>query len=584
MGSGASSGAKQLHDYEGALMADTKPRGVVQTEDPSWNTDQGHTAIYRHAQFPDHLVQTIDAKVSRMPSRRPTSRFSETNLARKPSAATFIVGQDHGNETIAGTFQAAAKSFGSNNAVGWRPSEADGALAKAYSWLTYAQMAERVRNICAGLHLVGCKQGERVGIYAANCVDWTVVALACYTAGVTVVPLYDTLGAEAVEFIIKDAEVTAIVCGEDKLDKVVPILASGKDELKTVRTVVVLSRDPLVPAGQSAEGAASTLQGQQVKVCNLKQVHDDGAAEIKGVGDSDDGKRAEIFPEVKGEDTAIIMYTSGTTGVPKGVVLTHTNVMASVAGATAVFEFDQNDSHVSYLPLAHIFETVVQVGLLVEGGSMGFYSGNIKTLMDDIGTLKPTLFVGVPRIFQRIEQVLRQKIGKMGGLKKMIVNKALREQTARVQQDRPRIGKWDKKVFSKMSMALGGRVRLMLSGSAPLSATLAEFMKVCFNVKLVQGYGMTETAAVISVSEEDDANLGHVGPPMPHCEVRLEDIPEMNYLTTDKPCPRGEILVRGANMFKEYLNRPDATAEVYSEGRWLHTGDVGRINPNGTVR
>ena len=108
-------------------------------------------------------------------------------------------------------------------------------------------------------------------------------------------------------------------------------------------------------------------------------------------------------------------------------------------------------------------------------------------------------------------------------------------------------------------------------------------MKVCFNCKLVQGYGMTETAAVISVSEENDANLGHVGAVMPHCEMALADVAEMNYLSTDKPCPRGEIIVRGPNMFKEYLNRPDATAEVYSEGRWLHTGDIGRINPNGTI-
>lgn len=493
-------------DYEDALMADTEARAVVQTETPAENTAPGRTAIYRHATFPDKLVHTIEKKTDRMPSRRPSSRFSAENGGGKKEAGnTFVIGQEHGTETIPGCFFSAAKMYPENDCLGWRWQEAgetageEGEFHLEYQWLSYDQTSDRVRHVAAGLSRF-FPHGSKIGIYGKNCVDWTVVSLAAYASGMVVVPLYDTLGDEAVEYIIKDAGVTVLVVGEDKKDMIMPVLAKmapaaaaagaadaeakGGVESKAggtpagapqIKQVVVMGRDPLEDIGYmnpetpQEDVLAEWRSVPGIEVCTVKQLDLVGANWVAKAGTSSE-KRQDIFPEIKPEDTAIIMYTSGTTGVPKGVVLTQGNVMSSVAGATAVFEFDQEDSHISYLPLAHIFETVVQIAFLVEGASIGFFSGDIKVLFEDIGVLKPTIFVGVPRVFQRLEQRIQQKIAKMNKIKRMVIGKALKEQTARVAQGLPRNPKWDKKVFGKMAEALGGNCRLMLSGSAPLAA------------------------------------------------------------------------------------------------------------------
>jgi long-chain acyl-CoA synthetase len=285
------------------------------------------------------------------------------------------------------------------------------------------------------------------------------------------------------------------------------------------------------------------------------------------------------------EVIALILYTSGTTGEPKGVPLTHANIVCTIAGmmhhARGTGFVEKPQVHLSYLPLAHILENVMQFACVLTGSAIGFYCGNVRLLTDDAKTLRPTVFMGVPRVWQRVANAIRTQFAGLKGAKAALIARAVHQQTLALRAGR-RVKIWDKIVFSKVRNVLGGRVALMMSGAAPLPAYVLEFIRVCFGVPFLEGFGMTETSGIISTSAVHDALVGHVGAPFPTCAVMLRDVPELGYSTQDDP-PMGEVCVRGPNVFAGYFKNPAATAESLSPDGWLFTGDIGRWNPNGTL-
>jgi len=430
-----------------------------------------------------------------------------------------------------------------------------------YEWLTYGQAAADRAVIASGLERLGVRPSERVGLYSVNCADWVLTEGALTRCGCVSVPLYDTLGPEAVQFICTHAELVAVACHASVLSTMMATLAA----CPTVKLVVVFGAKRGAPPPPP-----SPVSG--VKVVTLDAVRSAGRA-------------APCPPHPpRASDVATICYTSGTTGNPKGVVLTHLNLVSNTAAMEEGLDEGVGDVHISYLPLAHIYERVIVYTCLHSGAAIGFFRGDVLGLLDDMAALRPTIFVSVPRLLNRIHDKVAAGLREGSFLKRQLFAMAYASKLKSLQEGRPVSAFWDKLVFSKLRDKLGGRVRLMSSGSAPISAEVLEFLRVCFGGVVFEGYGMTESACVISKSDAGDMTTGHVGPPASCSEIKLVDVPEMQYLSTDLPTPRGEICVRGPSIFQGYFKDPVQTAEVLDSEGWLHTGDIGTWLPGGRLK
>jgi len=292
--------------------------------------------------------------------------------------------------------------------------------------------------------------------------------------------------------------------------------------------------------------------------------------------------------DVVADDCCTFSYTSGTTGDPKGVKLTHKMLVQCAAAVNSRLagtnsELCEKDTYVSYLPAAHSFEQALFGIVLAFGMRCGFYSGDPqKLLKEDLPALKPTFFPSVPRIFNRVYGVLQEKIKEASGCKAFILQKAISDKLAALRTT----GTvehccYDKVIFSAFKAFLGGRVRLMITGSAPISPDVLDFLKVCFACPIAEGYGMTETSAGSFTTMMGDTVSGHVGGPLANVKIRLRDIPEMGYYGSANP-PKGEICLWGPSVMTGYFKNPQKTEEAFHDG-WLLSGDVGVINANGSV-
>lgn len=422
-----------------------------------------------------------------------------------------------------------------------------------YRWQTYNEVWARAQAFGAGLVRMGLEPGDRVGIYCPNQAEWVITEYACYTYSLIPVALYDTLGADAVNYVVGHAEVSVVVCTPKTQANVLKI-----DEALPLKRVIVVGGD-----------VDGEIGGRHV-------------IPFAGVEASGRGHPLEPRPP-QPTDLATIMYTSGSTGNPKGVQLLHSTFIAEVAGLR-LHEgggiFSDADIHMSYLPLAHSFERAVHGILISVGGKIGFYGGNVASLFDDIAVLRPTFLVGAPRVWQRLQEKMLVTIEKAGFLKKLMFKKALQMKTEYLDEGDDSTPILDSLVFDKTKERIGGRVRFIMSGAAPLDPKLARFLKACFICPILQGYGLTETCAGAFVTALADKQVGHVGYPLGCTEVKLESVPEMKYLAEEG---RGEICLRGPNIFTGYFKDPEKTAEDLREDGWLHTGDIGRFNDDGTL-
>ena len=303
----------------------------------------------------------------------------------------------------------------------------------------------------------------------------------------------------------------------------------------------------------------------------------------------------------KSEDLCTICYTSGTTGTPKGVMLPHRAVLSdassvlSLAGygdhgmdeddGSCLFNLNHNIVHLSYLPLAHVYERVVMTTLASVGASIGFYQGDVSQLLDDAQTLRPTIFVTVPRLLNRIYDKVMGAANASNPVKKFLFKVAcdIKKRSLRENQEFQH-WLWDPLVFNNIKARLGGRVGVILTGSAPIEPEVMDFLRICFCCEIYQGYGQTETSAGSTITSRGDWVSGHIGVPIPSNEIKLIDIPDMGYTTKDEPNPRGEICIRGANCFVGYYKEPEMTREALDDEGWVHTGDVGEWDAQGRLR
>lgn len=471
-----------------------------------------------------------------------------------------------GMESCWDVFRLAVEKYPGNRMLGQR--EIVNGKAGKYVWLTYKEVYDIVMKVGNSIRSCGVNEGGRCGIYGANSAEWIMSMEACNAHGLYCVPLYDTLGAGAVEFIICHSELSIVFVEEKKIPEVLKTFPNTTEYLKTIVSF----------------GKVTPEQREEVEKFGLAIY---SWEEFLQLGDD---KKFDL-PLTKKNDICTIMYTSGTTGDPKGVMISNESIVTLIAGVKRLLqsvneELNEKDVFISYLPLAHIFDRVIEELFISHGASIGFWRGDVKLLVEDIGELKPTIFCAVPRVLDRIYSGLKQKISAGGLLRNTLFNIAYKYKQYNLWKGIKTLEAapiCDKIVFGKVKQGLGGNVRLILSGAAPLSTHVEAYLRVVTCAHVLQGYGLTETCAGTFVSLPNEISmLGTVGPPVPNVDVCLESVPEMGYDALSST-PRGEICIRGKTLFSGYYKREDLTKEVLVDG-WFHTGDVGEWQPDGSMK
>ncbi|PIA44855.1 hypothetical protein AQUCO_01700438v1 [Aquilegia coerulea] len=484
-----------------------------------------------------------------LPEKLQTGKWNVYRSARSPLKLVSRFPDHPEIGTLHDNFVHAVETFQDHKYLGTRI-RVDGTVGE-YKWMTYGEAGTARTSVGSGLLYHGIPKGASIGLYFINRPEWIIVDHACSAYSFISVPLYDTLGPDASKFIVNHAVIQAIFCVPQTLNTMLTFLS----EIPSVRLIVVVGGlDEHMPSLPSSTG---------VEVISYSKLLRQGRSNL------------QAFCPPQPEDVATICYTSGTTGTPKGAVLTHGNFIANVAGSSNAVRFFPSDVYISYLPLAHIYERANQVLVAYSGTAVGFYQGDNLKLMDDMAALRPTIFCSVPRLYNRIYAGITNAVKTSGGLRERLFNAAYNSKKQAILNGKKSSPMWDRLVFNKIKEKLGGRVRYMVSGASPLSSDVMDFLRVCFGCVVLEGYGMTETSCVISSMDEGDMVSGHVGSPNPACEIKLVDVPEMNYTFEDKPYPRGEICVRGPIIFRGYFKDEVQTREVLDEDGWLHTGDIG---------
>jgi len=433
-----------------------------------------------------------------------------------------------------------------------------------YRFKTYKQIHELSVAFGSGLRALGLSKGDKLGIYSVNREEVMVAMNAACLHGIVDVFLYDTLGEEAAKYVSNHSEITALVAAKLNMERVLKFISTTPK----IRFVIQIEEF----ASPAEEKECRAALPAEVKLFTYKSLLELGS---KNIVEDDPPSR---------DDLASILYTSGTTGFPKGVMLTHGNLVSAAGAALRAVPTKEDDVHISYLPMAHIYERLCGFSGLLAGGSAGFYSGDVKQLVDDIQALRPTIFVGVPRVFQKVyDRVSQQVEGSMWHRRKLFSYAFSSKLSALPKGETTPV--WDYLVFSKVRQRLGGRVRLIVSGAAPLPKPLCEFLQVCLGCTVVEGYGLSETVGSGATTKSEGYNSGgNVGLPTSCCEIKLVSIPDMNYSVHDKPFPRGEICIRGPNVFQGYYKMEEKTKEAFTEDGFFRTGDVGLWQADGSLK
>jgi long-chain acyl-CoA synthetase len=443
--------------------------------------------------------------------------------------------------TLADLLPRAAQLYGSAPAVMFKDGQ---------EWVkrSFVEVEETVRKLALGLVDLGVGKGDKVSILGNTRPEWTYFDFAALSVGATVVPIYQTNSPEECQYVLENSDAKVVVVEDDEqMEKIRAV----RDQLPLLEHVVRMTG-----AGDDA--------------ISLDEVT------ARGTGDAAEWERH--WRAVTPEDICTFIYTSGTTGPPKGCVISHGNYRAMLEMVNQTSVIEGEDITYLYLPLAHSFALLIQLGSFDLGATIAYWERDPLKIMPNLAEVKPTYFPSVPRIFEKIYTTATSAMEKEGGLKKAVFDWSIRvggkmreaERTARKPGFllRKQYEFADKRVLSKIRGLFGGKLRLAVSGAAPISPDILRFFDAA-GVLVLEGWGMTETSTAATISTPDDFKIGTIGKPFPGCEVKIAE--------------DGEILVKGPNVFQGYYKNEEATRETIVNG-WLHTGDLGEIDADGFIR
>eukprot|EP00878_Enallax_costatus_P008716 GHUV01009110.1.p1 GENE.GHUV01009110.1~~GHUV01009110.1.p1 ORF type:complete len:512 (+),score=126.28 GHUV01009110.1:442-1977(+) len=449
-----------------------------------------------------------------------------------------------GITTLYESFKLSCEKFHSKPCLGYRP-VVEG-VAGPFQFMTYAEAAEKTARLASAFSALGLKRNDKLCVLGANCPEWMIVMQACNRMSYVCVPLYETLGESAIEYILEHSEAQVAVVAGKRLSRVASALK-------------LIPKDQMVALVYWGEASPKDIQAAKLSGTKIYSL-----TELEAMG----SKQIVPAEPPKPSDLSTIMYTSGTTGVPKGVMISHSALVTTIAGCNQYLEsFNEtlgpDDAYLSFLPLAHVFDRLAEEFMLHKGGSIGYWQGEIPKVLEDIMALKPTLFCGVPRVFDRIYAGINEQL-KSSFIKWLVFHICLWHKSYNMKRGI----KHDKAspiadmlAFNNIKRKLGGRVRLILSGAAPLSTRVQEFMSCCMCAPVLQGYGLTETCAASTIAQPFVWDtIGTVGAPMPGVEIRLEAVPDMGYDPFAEP-PTGEVCIRGPGIFSGYYKQLELTQE-----------------------
>jgi long-chain acyl-CoA synthetase len=417
------------------------------------------------------------------------------------------------------------------------------------------EMLQRAHSIAAGLHAIGVKPGDRVALLSESRVEWTLTDAGSIFAGTIDVPIYPTLTPPQVRYILNDSGACVLfIENRRKFDE----LKEALGECPEVRHVIFFESEGVTPE----DGLT------------LAQVEEKGRELEK----DEPGHIARTSVQSKPDDLATIIYTSGTTGEPKGVMLTHSNLVSNLIDSSGHLEFGAHDTALSVLPLSHVFERQAMYMYLHQGMAV-YFAESLQTIGPNLREVRPTVLVGVPRIFEKIYARIRERAAEAGKLSAAILAWSVsvaREYAKHLLAHKPvpailklKHAIASKLVFSKWKAAFGGRIRILVSGGAALPEDLS-YIYIGAGIPIVQGYGLTETSPVITTSQIDENRVGTVGKAIPNVDIRIAE--------------DGEIEVRGPNVMRGYYNKPEETSKVFTSDGWFKTGDIGTLDDDGFLR
>lgn len=409
-------------------------------------------------------------------------------------------------------------------------------------WIKHssAEYVEKAYMLSYGLLALGLKTGDKIATVSNNRPEWNYLDMAMSQLGIVHVPIYPTISSNDFTYVLRHAEPKLLVVSDKSLLNKVKPIAKEISEIQDVFTF-------------------NPVDGER----NWKEIYELGKKNESGFKE----ELQKIKDSVKPNDLATLIYTSGTTGNPKGVMLSHNNILSNVQGISQVFHFGSEDRALSFLPVSHIFERTIDYYFQYVGVSI-YYAENLGTIAENLGEIKPTVFITVPRVIERVYDKIIGKGKDLKGIKKQLffwaVNLGLKFDFDRTKdwlyQFKLKVA--GKLIFSKWREAVGGRIKIIVTGGAAIQPRLLKVFSAA-GIPLVEGYGMTETSPVIAANDKDagKVKIGTVGPVFPGVQVKLSD--------------DGEIMVKGPTVMMGYYKEPDLTRETIEDDGWLHTGDVG---------
>lgn len=523
------------------------PKGKQISIAVAGSSQPGRTAVYRHWKCQDGLIDALD------PNHKTCHDMFEFTAQRVPNSPGY----------------------------GYRSWNSSKKAWTNYTWIDYETMHKRRTDFGKGiveLHareaITGIQYG--VGLWCQNRPEWQVADLACMSQSLYTVSLYDTLGPDASEYIIKHAGLTSVVTSLNHVGALLRI----KPRLPNLKILIVI--DSLEPTSNEDPALSKReLLKNMVKSLDL-DLKIFSMADVEAMG------AASSWPLVPPQPQHIVTinYTSGTTGPPKGVVLTHANAVAAIGGGmVATTQTGGKDVICSYLPLAHIYGRLLEGVSQYGGGRIGYFHGNPLELVEDLKLLRPTSFASVPRLFNRFGGAIKMSTVDAPGFKGALSRRVVSTKMANLNNKENPTNKhmfYDRIWGRKVSAALGlDNARDLVSGSAPLDPSLQQFLSIVTSARVMQGFGMTETYALGLAQPKGDVSVGNCGGVSVCSELCLLSVPDMEYTIEDKPFPRGELLIRGPNVFKEYYKNPEETAKAFTEDGWFKTGDIATVDEMG---